>query len=189
MLSLADFAPTLAFIVIASSTALRWLVVARRIGRQPVLVFQGDHRQRAVGFLFVVALVALFAAALSIVIRPRELAPGLRGLGGMLALAGTALLAIAQVQMGQAWRVGVAEGDAPHLVATGLFRFSRNPIYVGMMLIGFGTALAAGRGWGWLAFVVEVAAVRATVAIEERHLTESLGAAYLDCCDRVRRWL
>lgn len=49
-------------------------------------------------------------------------------------LAGSILvIAIAQFQMGASWRVGVPVEGPGALVAHGLFRWSRNPIFVGMI--------------------------------------------------------
>jgi protein-S-isoprenylcysteine O-methyltransferase Ste14 len=189
MTTAAAYAPALAFAVIALSTATRWVVVGRRIGRQPVLIFRKGGRQRAVAALFGLALAILIAAAVSIAARPPALAAEVRFAGALLCAAGAMLVVVAQVQMGRAWRVGVAAGDAPYIVATGLFRVSRNPIYLGMLLLGFGTALASGRSWAWLAFGLEVLAVRATVELEERHLAASFGESYATYCRSVRRWL
>ncbi|MBK6705644.1 MAG: hypothetical protein IPG56_19020 [Caulobacteraceae bacterium] len=48
-------------------------------------------------------------------------------------ISAVALIALAQFQMGASWRIGVpASGPGP-LVARGLFRWSRNPIFVGMI--------------------------------------------------------
>lgn len=76
------------------------------------------------------------------------------------------------------------------LVTSGPYRFSRNPIYLGLA-VGFG-AIAAWLNSAWfLAMaVLFVGLVSAGVIVrEERHLREKFGAAYLEYCAEVRRWL
>lgn len=76
------------------------------------------------------------------------------------------------------------------LVAGGPYRFTRNPMYLGMVAMLLGTALALGTPAPWLA----TAALAATLQLrfvrhEERALTASLGEPYERYRARVRRWL
>ena len=76
------------------------------------------------------------------------------------------------------------------LVRSGPFRFSRNPIYLGMVLILTGAALALGSATPWLIIPVFIWVIaRQVIAGEERKLTAEFGAEYLEYCTRVRRWL
>ena len=76
------------------------------------------------------------------------------------------------------------------LVRSGPFRFSRNPIYLGMVLILTGAALALGSATPWLIIPVFIGVIaRQVIAGEERKLTAEFGAEYLEYCTRVRRWL
>ena len=76
------------------------------------------------------------------------------------------------------------------LVASGPYRFTRNPMYLGMVAMLLGTALALGTPAPWLA----AAALAATLQLrfirhEERALAASLGEPYERYRARVRRWL
>lgn len=76
------------------------------------------------------------------------------------------------------------------LVVDGPYRFTRNPMYVGMACAYAGAAL--GSGWLWpLALLPVVLAVvdRQIIPREERHLADVFGADYARYRDRVRRWL
>jgi protein-S-isoprenylcysteine O-methyltransferase Ste14 len=76
------------------------------------------------------------------------------------------------------------------LVETGPFRFSRNPMYLGMVVALTGAALALGTPGPWLAAVAMALLLRFRfIANEERALEASLGEAYLAYKRRVRRWL
>ena len=81
-------------------------------------------------------------------------------------------------------------GKTSSLVSGGVYRISRNPMYVGLALF-----LCAGAVmlWSPLALLgppVFVAYIsRFQIAPEERVLRERFGEAYVDYCARVRRWL
>lgn len=75
-------------------------------------------------------------------------------------------------------------------VAVGPFRFTRNPMYVGMVIMGIGAALVAGTWMMWLV-PVAVFALDQLVIIpyEERSMERTFGDAYREYRSRVRRWL
>lgn len=76
------------------------------------------------------------------------------------------------------------------LVTGGFYRFSRNPIYLGVTLVYLG--LAAGlASLGVLALLPAVLAALhlGVIRREERYLEEKFGSAYLDYKARVRRWI
>lgn len=81
-------------------------------------------------------------------------------------------------------------GKTSSLVTHGVYRITRNPMYVGMALF-----LCAGAVMLWsplallgpLVFVVYIS--RFQIGPEERVLRERFGEAYVDYCARVRRWL
>jgi protein-S-isoprenylcysteine O-methyltransferase Ste14 len=76
------------------------------------------------------------------------------------------------------------------IVESGIYRFTRNPMYLAMTLALFGLGLALASPWFWL---VAPAAVRLVTILaierEEAYLTRKFGAVYLDYTARVRRWL
>ena len=53
--------------------------------------------------------------------------------GLLLCAFGAALTMVSQYQMGKSWRIGVDETEKTELVTHGMFCFSRNPIYFGML--------------------------------------------------------
>lgn len=76
------------------------------------------------------------------------------------------------------------------LVSDGVYRFTRNPMYLGMMLIYAGIALIAGGPWTaaalapvFLIFNVYV------IAREEAYLERRFGDVYIAYRRQVRRWL
>jgi protein-S-isoprenylcysteine O-methyltransferase Ste14 len=76
------------------------------------------------------------------------------------------------------------------LVTDGPYRWSRNPLYLAMLTIYLGIAIAAGSLWGLVLVVPLFGLISATViAREERYLERKFGDVYRQYCARVRRWL
>ena len=90
------------------------------------------------------------------------------------------------------WRAGTTimpNQRADRLVTEGAFRFRRNPIYMGEVLIFLGLAELTHNIWfailaPLLAITLYVLAIRP----EEQHLETRFGQAYLDYKGRTRRW-
>jgi protein-S-isoprenylcysteine O-methyltransferase Ste14 len=76
------------------------------------------------------------------------------------------------------------------LVTSGPYRFTRNPMYVGMAFLYVALAFAFGVIWA-LVFLPAVIVVidRFVIAREEPYLERKFGQAYRDYKTRVRRWL
>jgi protein-S-isoprenylcysteine O-methyltransferase Ste14 len=79
---------------------------------------------------------------------------------------------------------------ATALVISGPYRFTRNPMYVGMAALTVALALFMNSWWP-IAFLVPVLATVqvAVIAREERYLERRFGADYIAYMRRVRRWL
>ena len=80
--------------------------------------------------------------------------------------------------------------NASNLVTTGVYRISRNPMYVGVTLALCAWAFFLDSPWTLIGPVVFVAyTTRFQIAPEERMLVAKFGDSYRDYCRRVRRWL
>jgi protein-S-isoprenylcysteine O-methyltransferase Ste14 len=76
------------------------------------------------------------------------------------------------------------------LVATGPFRFSRNPLYVSLTLCYLGIAIATQALWAILLLpFVLVVIRRGVIDREERYLERKFGSEYVRYKERVRRWI
>jgi protein-S-isoprenylcysteine O-methyltransferase Ste14 len=79
--------------------------------------------------------------------------------------------------------------EASSLVVAGPNRWSRNPMYLGMLLALTGWGLWIGGGVALLGVVAAWAWLRwLQIAPEERALAARFGGDYADYCARVRRW-
>ena len=78
----------------------------------------------------------------------------------------------------------------PELIAGGPFRFSRNPIYVGMTLIQTGVGVALGNLWVLLLIAPTLFILqRGVIEKEEAYLERRFGDSYARYRATVRRWL
>ena len=76
------------------------------------------------------------------------------------------------------------------LVTDGPFRFTRNPMYLGMMLVLFGGGVLAGSLGSFLVLPVFFWWIRRRFVLrEEDHMAAQFGEAYQAYKERVRRWL
>jgi protein-S-isoprenylcysteine O-methyltransferase Ste14 len=77
-----------------------------------------------------------------------------------------------------------------HLVTTGPFSVSRNPIYLANTLLLIAIGLAGGMAWFVvLAFAASFAVSKLAIQREEKVLAQKFGKKYRDYEKRVRRWL
>lgn len=76
------------------------------------------------------------------------------------------------------------------LVARGPYRYTRNPMYLGLTFIGFAIALAfTSVAAAVLTILAALIIDRAVIVREEAYLERRFGADYLRYRERVRRWL
>lgn len=103
--------------------------------------------------------------------------------GAMLALAARGLFVRAGTEV-KPWKTASA------IVDTGIYAYSRNPMYIGMALIYAGLAIVFGGPGTLLLLVIVLAIIRTQViAREEAYLEGKFGDAYRAYKARVRRWL
>ncbi|MFV3333063.1 methyltransferase family protein [Pseudomonas sp. NY15437] len=80
--------------------------------------------------------------------------------------------------------------SASALVISGIYRHTRNPMYLGFAIILLGWCVLLGSAWavlGVAAFVLYIG--RFQIRPEERALRELFGAEFDAFCSRVRRWV
>jgi len=122
---------------------------------------------------------------------PFDLPMALRmGLGVATAVLGVALVAAAIGLFRRTGQDPKPWESTPEIISTGIYRFTRNPMYVGMALLQ--TSIGITWGNGWILVLVPVVLVTIyTIAIrhEEAYLERKFGSAYLEYKRSVRRWL
>jgi protein-S-isoprenylcysteine O-methyltransferase Ste14 len=111
-------------------------------------------------------------------------------IGGSLILAGLALFAAGVRNFLRAGTPLPTNKPTRALVTTGIHRWTRNPIYLGMFLVYGGIGIAAPSPWILILTLPLAITIRyGVVAREEAYLERRFGDAYRDYKARVRRWL
>jgi protein-S-isoprenylcysteine O-methyltransferase Ste14 len=142
--------------------------------------------------------IALLVQAAIYALRPALLEPlylvdpptgGLVVLGALLLFGAMAFMVIAQLDLGASWRVGFDDGARPGLVTTGLYRFSRNPIYLALFAALAGMFVLIPT-WLSLAMLVgTIIGIRNQVLEEERFLRRKYGDEFASYARRVGRFI
>ncbi|WP_419905110.1 methyltransferase family protein [Kiloniella sp.] len=82
--------------------------------------------------------------------------------------------------------------DEPDVLVTeGVFKWSRNPMYLGFVIALFSTAILMGAAYSSLAIAVLFLLItdRWYIRFEEKVMRKKFGADYDAYCSRVRRWI
>jgi len=111
--------------------------------------------------------------------------------------AGVAVTALGLVLMGGAIGLFRRTGQdpkpwesTPEIISTGIYRCTRNPMYVGMALLQAAIGIGLSNGWIVALVPVSLAVVHATaVRHEEVYLKRKFGDEYIRYQASVRRWL
>ena len=134
-------------------------------------------------------LIAIFAL--------NEYYPGLRFtslagqiVGGVIIVAGLFLLVAANGLFVRAGTDVIPFRKVSALVTTGVYRFTRNPMYLGMLAVLLGCAVTVGAALALLvplvfAFIIDARFIRP----EEQMLQALFPQEFPAYCQRVRRWL
>ncbi|HEX2137176.1 MAG TPA: isoprenylcysteine carboxylmethyltransferase family protein [Microvirga sp.] len=172
----------------------------RRSGVNPWVLASGDDAHGflgrcyfwLIGSAFFVLLTWAFAPGWSVRFfgaLPLLIHPVVAWTGIALDIIGIGLIVLAQREMGRAWRVGIPARERPALVTTGPFRFSRNPVFLGIVFTATGVALAIPHALSVAVLAAVYVALSVQIRLEEAYLEGWLGVDYASYATRTGRWL
>lgn len=131
----------------------------------------------------------VLAQLLSVAFGWSMLPAGARFTGFCTGLLGDLIFLFSVVCMKDSWRAGIPDTDKTELVTTGIYRFSRNPaflgfdfMYIGVLLLYFNPLTAAFT-------LFSVVMLHLQILQEERYLTAAFGEDYTDYKRHVFRYL
>lgn len=82
------------------------------------------------------------------------------------------------------------EDETREIISTGVFGWTRNPIYLGEAIMLAGTSLLWGHAWPFASVVLFIVGIdRSVITWEEATLHQRFGSIYDDYRRRTRRWL
>jgi protein-S-isoprenylcysteine O-methyltransferase Ste14 len=95
---------------------------------------------------------------------------------------------MAQVHMRDSWRIGIDTETKTELITTGLFNYSRNPIFLGMLFSLTGLLLATPNLVTIVVWVVGFMSMQMQIRLEEEFLVKQYGQVHTKYRLRVGRW-
>lgn len=109
--------------------------------------------------------------------------------GWGLLLISLILVWFAQGQMANSWRIGIDEAHKTQLITHGMFSFSRNPIFLGIMIANMGLFLVIPNAFTLLIVSLSTVSINTQIRLEETFLKKEFGELYEEYLKKVRRWL
>lgn len=132
---------------------------------------------------------APMAQLMSIAFGWSHLPANARFTGFLIGLLGDGIFLLSVLCMKDSWRAGIPDKDRTELVTTGIYRYSRNPAFLGFDLMYAGVLLLYGNlltlGFSVFAMVM----LHLQILQEERYLVHAFGAPYQAYCRQVFRYL
>lgn len=110
--------------------------------------------------------------------------------GGVILVVGLAMLVVAGGLFKQADTDLIPFKDVTALVTTGVYRYTRNPMYLGMALVLLGCAVTVGAATAFLIPPLFMVIIHYRFILpEEQMLRELFPQEFPAYCSQVRRWI
>ena len=193
------FLPVFLFAYVIAAFVWRAYVVRKRTGINPIVFKGSDNAHDFIGRISKLLLALVITSVIIYSFIPtayQYLAPifwlerpWLQWIGVVLLIASLVWTVLAQMQMGESWRIGIDSERKTKLIETGVFRISRNPIYVGINATQLGLFLAIPNALTLVILIVGLVLMNIQVRLEEEYLSTMHGDEYAGYTRRVRRWI
>lgn len=178
---------------------IRSWVVYRSTGINPMVLPRDESAYGLVGFYFKLTVAGLFIYVLlyswvpasHFYFLPIELpfSAEIQWMGWMILCVALAWTVIAQSNMKNSWRIGIDHEQKTELITEGLFSYSRNPIFLGMLLVLAGLFLVTPNAVTLIFWIVGYILIQVQIRLEEEYLQRQHGEAYAIFCRKVPRRL
>lgn len=167
------------------------MLMQKRRGIQTHQIGRRKEKQlHTVETLMSIATVGIVAAQLmSILFGWNHMPTSARFTGFCLGLLGNLIFLLAVLQMKDSWRAGIPNQDKTKLVTTGIYRFSRNPAFLGFDFMYLGVMLMYFNGLTVLFTIYAVVMLHLQILQEEKYLSTTFGEEYQAYQKQVLRYL
>lgn len=167
------------------------MLVQKRQGVQTRQI--GRVKEKSVHRVEVLMSIATLAAPviqiLSILFGWNHMPANARFTGFCIGMLGDIIFLVSVLCMKYSWRAGIPDKDRTKLVTTGIYRYSRNPaflgfdfMYVGLLLMYFNLSMLVVSAFAIIMLHLQILQ-------EERYLTENYGESYREYRKHVFRYL
>ncbi len=111
-----------------------------------------------------------------------------RAFSVVLIIAGLTFTFISLINLGNSTRLGLPS-ETTHFKTKGLYKFSRNPMYVGFNLITLSSIIHFLSPWTIILGIYSIFVYHLIILGEERFLESRFGTNYISYKEKVRRYL
>lgn len=165
-------------------------VVAKEIGKSPMVFSNDNSAYSLIGTYFKIIHVLLIIYTCLFGVFPMIhpwLSPislininNIKYVGLTFLIIGLIWTIIAQKNMKNAWRMGIDTHSETNLITNGLFAYTRNPVFVGLLLSFGGLFLVTPNTFTLIIFLIEFILIQIQIRLEETHLEKLHGEIYLN---------
>lgn len=173
-------------------------IVSKRIGKNPNVLPKDDSAYGLIGRYFKFTLFLLFVYTILLFIFPQDISNSFKinlaediifkYIGIALLILSLIWVLIAQFQMKNSWRIGIDEEIKTELITTGLFKYSRNPIFLGILVSLIGLFFALPTLISLIFFIISTILIQTQIRLEEEFLLNQHGKDYLQYKAKVGRF-
>lgn len=164
-------------------------LVAKDIGKSPMVLPKDDTAYGLIGSYFKIAHYLLLIYTIAFGLYPiihQYLSPiylieinWVQYIGISLLFIALIWTIIAQENMKDAWRMGIDTATKTELVTNGLFAYTRNPVFTGLILSFCGLFLVTPNTLTLIIFLLEFILIQIQIRLEEAHLEKLHKETYL----------
>ena len=166
------------------------VLVQKRRGIQTRQI--GRRKEKSIHMVEVLMSIATLGAPIAqflIALDWNYLPAGVRLTGFCVGMLGDAIFLLSVLCMKDSWRAGIPDKDKTELVTTGIYRFSRNPAFLGFDLMYVSVLLLYGNLLTLSFSAFAIVMLHLQILQEERYLVNTFGAPYQEYCRHVFRYL
>lgn len=167
-------------------------ILQRKEGVSTLILGKGDKPQRVIKietWLKILSFTLPVVEVLSIFWNLMELPVWFQCIGIVVAAIGVLFFCMAILTMKGSWRAGIPEKKETSLILDGIFRYSRNPAFVGFDLLYLGILIAFPNAWHACFVAAAIYAFHLQILNEEDYMAQTFGEEYSQYKNRVRRYL
>jgi protein-S-isoprenylcysteine O-methyltransferase Ste14 len=191
------FLPIYFIIYFGTAFVAKSIIVAKHIGKNPLVLPKNDSAYGLIGLYFKLTMIFMFVYVLLFAFMPTLYANFLpiikldkefiKYVGLILFVFALIWTIIAQGNMKNSWRIGIDTETKTELITTGLFQFSRNPIFFGMIISLVGLFLTTPNALTGLFLILGFVLIQIQIRLEEEFLSKQHGQEYFDYKQKTRR--
>ena len=132
---------------------------------------------------------APIAQLMSIAFGWSHLSDRVRFTGFLIGMLGDGIFLLSVLCMKDSWRAGIPDKNETELITTGIYRFSRNPAFLGFDFMYIGMLLMYGNLLTLVFSVFAIVMLHLQILQEEEYLVNTFGSPYEEYCRHVFRYL